>query len=221
VERLDILFAVLGDGVLFRQPRAAVLDRREDRGRDLVIVHLHGRAGEEPAREQLARLCCARSATSFVAEEHGSSSGGSSARIARRIPRRARACCGGGANLDRDRRELELAVDDVADGVDVRDVGLAARQVLGWPKRRKLARAFLWEYSFERLKLVQLLGQLGIFLTCSQVVIILPLRCTSTPTLSSPIVPVHAYENNHDTLSDKPFYQLDSKHPSQLLKVSW
>jgi hypothetical protein len=84
-----------------------------------------------------------------------------------------------------------------------------------------LARAFLWEYSFERLKLVQLLGQLGIFLTCSQVVIILPLRCTSTPTLSSPIVPVHAYENNHDTLSDKPFYQLDSKHPSQLLKVSW
>jgi hypothetical protein len=28
-----------------------------------------------------------------------------------------------------------------------------------------LAHAFLWEYSYERLKLVQLLGQLGIFLT--------------------------------------------------------
>jgi hypothetical protein len=32
----------------------------------------------------------------------------------------------------------------------------------GW----KLARAFLWEYSCRRLKLAQLLGQLGIFLTC-------------------------------------------------------
>jgi hypothetical protein len=28
-----------------------------------------------------------------------------------------------------------------------------------------LARAFRWEYSYQRLKLAQLLGQLGVFLT--------------------------------------------------------
>ena len=33
----------------------------------------------------------------------------------------------------------------------------------GWPKRCKLAHAFLWEYSYKRL--TQLLGQLGVFLT--------------------------------------------------------
>ena len=37
--------------------------------------------------------------------------------------------------------------------------------MLGWPKLRKLAQAFLWEYSYKRLKLAQLLGQLGVFLT--------------------------------------------------------
>ena len=36
--------------------------------------------------------------------------------------------------------------------------------MLGWPKRCKLAHAFLWEYSCKRLKLAQLLGQLGVFL---------------------------------------------------------
>ena len=41
----------------------------------------------------------------------------------------------------------------------------AASKVSGWPKRCKLARAFLWEYSYKRLKLAQLLGQLGVFLT--------------------------------------------------------
>ena len=40
-----------------------------------------------------------------------------------------------------------------------------ARKVLGWPKICKLAHAFMWEYSCERLKLGQLLGQLGVFLT--------------------------------------------------------
>jgi hypothetical protein len=29
-----------------------------------------------------------------------------------------------------------------------------------------LAYAFLWEHSYKRLKLAQLLGQLGVFLTC-------------------------------------------------------
>jgi hypothetical protein len=37
--------------------------------------------------------------------------------------------------------------------------------VLVWPKRCKLAHAFLWEYSDKGLKLAQLLGQLGVFLT--------------------------------------------------------
>ena len=41
-----------------------------------------------------------------------------------------------------------------------------ARQVLGWPSRCELARAFLWEYSDNRLRLVQLLGRHGDFLTC-------------------------------------------------------
>jgi hypothetical protein len=40
-----------------------------------------------------------------------------------------------------------------------------ARRVLGWPERYELAHAFLWEYSCKRLKLAQLLGQLGVFLT--------------------------------------------------------
>jgi hypothetical protein len=49
---------------------------------------------------------------------------------------------------------------------DVRhEVPLAAKKLLGWPKRYKLAHAFLWEYSCKRLKLAQLLGQLGVFLT--------------------------------------------------------
>jgi hypothetical protein len=45
---------------------------------------------------------------------------------------------------------------------------IRAREVLGWPKRCKLARAFLWRYSYKRLykrlKLAQLLSQLGVFL---------------------------------------------------------
>ena len=45
--------------------------------------------------------------------------------------------------------------------------GTAARKVLGWPKICKLAHAFLQEYSYKRLKLAQLLGQFGVFLTCS------------------------------------------------------
>jgi hypothetical protein len=37
---------------------------------------------------------------------------------------------------------------------------LAARKVLGWPNRCKLAREILWEYSYKRLKLAQLLAHL-------------------------------------------------------------
>ena len=37
--------------------------------------------------------------------------------------------------------------------------------MLGWPKIYKLAHAFPWEYSYRRLQLAQLLGQLGVFLT--------------------------------------------------------
>jgi hypothetical protein len=37
--------------------------------------------------------------------------------------------------------------------------------MLGWPKRCKLAHAFLWEYSYKGLELAHLLGQLRAFLT--------------------------------------------------------
>jgi hypothetical protein len=37
---------------------------------------------------------------------------------------------------------------------------LAARNVLGWPKRCKLAHAFLWEYIYKGLECAQLLCQL-------------------------------------------------------------
>jgi hypothetical protein len=37
--------------------------------------------------------------------------------------------------------------------------------VLGGPRRRKLAHAFLWEYIYKRLKLAQLLGRHGVSLT--------------------------------------------------------
>ena len=39
--------------------------------------------------------------------------------------------------------------------------GRKAKNVLGWPERCKLAHAFLWEYSYKKLKLAQLLGQLS------------------------------------------------------------
>jgi hypothetical protein len=51
-----------------------------------------------------------------------------------------------------------------------------AGKVLGWPKLCKLAHAFLWEYSYKRLKLAQLLGQLGVFLTWA---------CGSSPAASA------------------------------------
>ena len=38
-------------------------------------------------------------------------------------------------------------------------------EFLGWPKRCKLAHAFLWKYSYKRLELAQLLGQHGSLLT--------------------------------------------------------
>ena len=43
---------------------------------------------------------------------------------------------------------------------------LAARTLLGWPKRCKLAHALLWQYSYKRLELARLLGRHGGFLTC-------------------------------------------------------
>ena len=45
---------------------------------------------------------------------------------------------------------------------------LVARQMLGWPKRCKLAHAFLWAYSDQRLKMAQPLGQLGVLLTSGE-----------------------------------------------------
>jgi hypothetical protein len=37
--------------------------------------------------------------------------------------------------------------------------------VSGWSKIYQLARALPWEYSYKGLRLAQLLGQLGVFLT--------------------------------------------------------
>jgi hypothetical protein len=39
----------------------------------------------------------------------------------------------------------------------------ALRLAVGWPKRCELPRACLWEHSDKKLKLTQLLGQLGVF----------------------------------------------------------
>ena len=45
---------------------------------------------------------------------------------------------------------------------------VGTRKVLGWPKRCILPNVFLWEYSYKRLQLAQLLGQHGVFLTRAQ-----------------------------------------------------
>jgi hypothetical protein len=70
---------------------------------------------------------------------------------------------------------LEVEDEQPAAGGQQRGAGLdhpaAARKVLGssrWPKRCKLAHAFLREYSYKGLKLAHLLGQLGLFLACGQ-----------------------------------------------------
>ena len=49
---------------------------------------------------------------------------------------------------------------------DVRHEHLQQKNVLGRPKRCQLAHASLWEYSYRRMKLAQLLGQVGVFFTC-------------------------------------------------------
>ena len=41
----------------------------------------------------------------------------------------------------------------------------------------KLTRAFQWEYSYERRKLAQLLGQLGVFLTLGDAKLCAPAGC--------------------------------------------
>ena len=57
--------------------------------------------------------------------------------------------------------------------------------MLGWPKRCKLSHAFLWECSYKKLKLAQLLGQPGGFLTWVQ-----PASLESRPWLASRAVHV-------------------------------
>jgi hypothetical protein len=60
--------------------------------------------------------------------------------------------------------EVEVYLEDA--GVAPKAAAYCSEEgVTGWPKRSKLAQAFLWEYSDKRLKLAQLLGQLGVFLT--------------------------------------------------------
>jgi hypothetical protein len=62
-------------------------------------------------------------------------------------------------------RPVAVGLLDAAGGRGGFARGLRARKVSGWPKRRELAHVFLCEYSYKRLELAQLLGQLGIFLT--------------------------------------------------------
>ena len=62
-----------------------------------------------------------------------------------------------------------------------RNPPLRARNVSGWPKRCKLAHAFLWEDSYRRLKLAQLLGQLSVFLTRPPRARAPPARSTGRP----------------------------------------
>jgi hypothetical protein len=75
---------------------------------------------------------------------------------------------GGYPGLDPERGQHHGRVDAVrADAVwaELQRHALRARKVSGRPKRCKLAHTFPWEYSYKRLKLAQLLGQLGFFLT--------------------------------------------------------
>ena len=60
---------------------------------------------------------------------------------------------------------MASASDSVCVAVRFRMCLTRARKALGWPKRCKLAHAFLWEYSYKIYKLAQLLSQLGVFLT--------------------------------------------------------
>jgi hypothetical protein len=63
-------------------------------------------------------------------------------------------------------KELDSKLDgDSRCGTLHRHGSAIARKVLGWPKRCELAHAFLWGYNDRILKLAQLLGQLGDFLT--------------------------------------------------------
>ena len=61
-----------------------------------------------------------------------------------------------------------------------------ARKVLGWPKMSKLVHAFRWEYCYERLKLAQLLDQLGVVLTFRAGSVVGSTRRQSSPWVSIP-----------------------------------
>jgi hypothetical protein len=85
--------------------------------------------------------------------------------IARRLHARTRCSgevrTGGGGGEENDEAGRLLRRRPPAAAVPV----LRASKVLGWPTRCKLARVLRWGYSHKRLKLAQLLGQLGVFLT--------------------------------------------------------
>ena len=56
-------------------------------------------------------------------------------------------------------------------------------KVLGWPRRCKLAHALLWEHSYKRLQLAQLLGRHGVFLTCAVVAFVMSWDFQAKPSL--------------------------------------
>ena len=70
-----------------------------------------------------------------------------------------------------------------------RDIGTCseARKVSGWPRRCKLARTFLWKYSYKRQKLAKLLGQLSNFLLSN-----LATSCLAIQTTSFSLEPIGA-----------------------------
>jgi hypothetical protein len=76
---------------------------------------------------------------------------------------------GGRATTPLDVREVGPLVSERPEAPGAVGLGqrpTATRKALGWSKRYQLARTFLWEHSYVRLKLAQRLGHLGVFLTC-------------------------------------------------------
>ena len=61
------------------------------------------------------------------------------------------------------RKEVNIPFSNVC--AAPRAIRAVARRLLGCPKLCKLAHAFLRGYSYKGLKLAQILGQLGVFLT--------------------------------------------------------
>jgi hypothetical protein len=106
-----------------------------------------------------------------------------------------------GASLHRLRRPTPPPRGDSLSFIGAAALALAARKVSGWPKRCKLAHAFLWECSDKRLKLAQLLGQPGVSLTrgaesAAALGCPAPTRPRGPPSRTSPAAAPRRYHHN-------------------------